>query len=400
MGCNHCEEFSRAHLLRRAAAQAGQGLPSIEPGMPLPAGTGLNRRSFLLRSSAAMLSVYGASRLRSRRTCGRGSPAAAGNDRVLVSIFLDGGVDSLSVLAPDRRPEPTARCARPGARQGAGTPFAEDDACAGIPPRRRSTPCTGRGRCRCCRRSATTAPTSRTSPRATTGRSARCEPTAHRLDGTAARPDRHARQPASGAVARRLAVAGAGDRVGPGGGDHGPVLRPLGRNVWGEPEELMYAAVGDSAPRRRRQGRRRGQAAGAADQAMRSKAQLEPFSGEEIVAAGPLPRRRRRLVRRAASRRSRRCSRAACRSAAPRSRRPARSTPTTTRPTASPTTSSVAPTSLAAFQADLEARGLADRVLTLVWSEFGRRPEENDSRHRSRRRRDGLRPRHPRSAAR
>ncbi len=35
--------------------------------------------------------------------------------------------------------------------------------------------------------------------------------------------------------------------------------------------------------------------------------------------------------------------------------------------------------SIAAFQADLEARGLADRVLTLVWSEFGRRPEENVS---------------------
>jgi uncharacterized protein (DUF1501 family) len=34
---------------------------------------------------------------------------------------------------------------------------------------------------------------------------------------------------------------------------------------------------------------------------------------------------------------------------------------------------------LSAFQADLEARGLADRVLTFVWSEFGRRPEENES---------------------
>jgi uncharacterized protein (DUF1501 family) len=34
---------------------------------------------------------------------------------------------------------------------------------------------------------------------------------------------------------------------------------------------------------------------------------------------------------------------------------------------------------LAAFQADLEARGSADRVLTLVWSEFGRRPEANES---------------------
>jgi uncharacterized protein (DUF1501 family) len=35
--------------------------------------------------------------------------------------------------------------------------------------------------------------------------------------------------------------------------------------------------------------------------------------------------------------------------------------------------------SLFAFQRDLEARGLADRVITLVWSEFGRRPEENGS---------------------
>ena len=35
--------------------------------------------------------------------------------------------------------------------------------------------------------------------------------------------------------------------------------------------------------------------------------------------------------------------------------------------------------SLFAFQRDLEARGLADRVLVHVWSEFGRRGEENGS---------------------
>jgi uncharacterized protein (DUF1501 family) len=34
---------------------------------------------------------------------------------------------------------------------------------------------------------------------------------------------------------------------------------------------------------------------------------------------------------------------------------------------------------LATFQADLEQRGIADRVLTFVWSEFGRRPEANKS---------------------
>jgi uncharacterized protein (DUF1501 family) len=36
--------------------------------------------------------------------------------------------------------------------------------------------------------------------------------------------------------------------------------------------------------------------------------------------------------------------------------------------------------SLVAWQADLTARGLASRVLTFVWSEFGRRPQDNDSR--------------------
>ena len=35
--------------------------------------------------------------------------------------------------------------------------------------------------------------------------------------------------------------------------------------------------------------------------------------------------------------------------------------------------------SVAAFQADLESRGLADRVLIHIWSEFGRRVQENGS---------------------
>jgi uncharacterized protein (DUF1501 family) len=35
--------------------------------------------------------------------------------------------------------------------------------------------------------------------------------------------------------------------------------------------------------------------------------------------------------------------------------------------------------SLLAWQADLDARALSERVLTMIWSEFGRRPEDNDS---------------------
>ena len=34
--CHSCAEFSRSQLLRRGLAKAGQGLPPIEPGMPVP----------------------------------------------------------------------------------------------------------------------------------------------------------------------------------------------------------------------------------------------------------------------------------------------------------------------------------------------------------------------------
>ena len=44
-------------------AEAGRGLPAIEPGMPLPAGTGLSRSSFLAHGLGAMLAVYGSSKL-------------------------------------------------------------------------------------------------------------------------------------------------------------------------------------------------------------------------------------------------------------------------------------------------------------------------------------------------
>ena len=60
-------------------------------------------------------------------------------------------------------------------------------------------------------------------------------------------------------------------------------------------------------------------------------------------------------------------------------RRRATTTPTTTRPTTSPKGLKTTADSLLAFQRDLEARGLADRVLVQVWSEFGRRGEENGS---------------------
>ena len=48
MSHNCCNNYTRSQLLRSAAAEAGKGLPAIEPGMPEPAGTGLSRRKLPL----------------------------------------------------------------------------------------------------------------------------------------------------------------------------------------------------------------------------------------------------------------------------------------------------------------------------------------------------------------
>jgi uncharacterized protein (DUF1501 family) len=97
---NCCDDFTRSRFLQRTAAAAGDGLPAIEPGMPLPAGTGLSRRAFLSRSVGGMLAVYGAGRLGLPAFEEGIANAAGGNDRVLVSVFLSGGLDGMSVLVP------------------------------------------------------------------------------------------------------------------------------------------------------------------------------------------------------------------------------------------------------------------------------------------------------------
>ena len=92
--------------------------------MPLPAGTGLTRRSFVSRATGLALSVYGAASL-GPRAFEQGIAAAAAqapaSDPVLVSVFLSGGADSLTLLAPTSAhpqyatPAPDARAAgRPG----------------------------------------------------------------------------------------------------------------------------------------------------------------------------------------------------------------------------------------------------------------------------------------------
>src|SRR5688500_16440400 len=100
-----CNDFTRTDLMRRVAAEAGRGLPAIEAGMPTPAGTGLDRRSFLVRSAGLALAVYGGPAAPPRAfEEGIAAAAATGPQPVLVSAFLDGGADSLSMLFPSGDP--------------------------------------------------------------------------------------------------------------------------------------------------------------------------------------------------------------------------------------------------------------------------------------------------------
>lgn len=120
-----CREHTRSEAVRHAIAEAGRGLPGIEPGMPLPAGTGLSRRSFLLRSAGLAIAVYGAQSLDARAV--DEAFAQFADDRVLVSVYLEGGLDGLSVLAPVNDPLYSGMRPKLGIAPDAGTPFIGDE---------------------------------------------------------------------------------------------------------------------------------------------------------------------------------------------------------------------------------------------------------------------------------
>ena len=125
-----CDGFSRSEALRRAIASGSPRSPrEWDPRMPVPAGAGMDRRRFLLGAAGGLLSVYGAERLGlTNRVLGDGIAAAAAgpSSPVLVSVFLAGGIDALSLLAPvnDR----TYRKLRPtlAVSPGSGAAFRED----------------------------------------------------------------------------------------------------------------------------------------------------------------------------------------------------------------------------------------------------------------------------------
>ncbi len=116
-----CDECTRAAALR---AVAGRGLPAIEPGMPVPAGTGLTRRSFVARSAGLALAVYGVGRLGLFDEGIAAAAAAKPSGKILVNVFMGGGADALSLLYPDG--DPLYRQFRTDLAVDGGTAFTED----------------------------------------------------------------------------------------------------------------------------------------------------------------------------------------------------------------------------------------------------------------------------------
>jgi uncharacterized protein (DUF1501 family) len=126
---NCCEGFSRSQALRRALTSGRpRARPEWDPRMPTPAGTGLDRRRFLLGAAGGLVSVYGAERLGlTGRVLAEGiAEAAAVPSPVLVSVFLQGGIDALTMLAPAG--DPLYMQLRPtlAVPPTAGVPFTED----------------------------------------------------------------------------------------------------------------------------------------------------------------------------------------------------------------------------------------------------------------------------------
>jgi uncharacterized protein (DUF1501 family) len=102
----HCDGFSRAQAIRRVLASGKMPVArEWDPRMPVPAGAGIDRRRFLAGAVGGIVTVYGAERLGlTDRMLGDGIARAAAlqpaDSPILVSLFMQGGVDALSLLAP------------------------------------------------------------------------------------------------------------------------------------------------------------------------------------------------------------------------------------------------------------------------------------------------------------
>jgi uncharacterized protein (DUF1501 family) len=380
-----CADFTRTELLRRGVAEAGRGLPAIEPGMPVPAGSGLDRRRFLARGLGLALAVYGGSALRPEAWLeGIEAAAAAGPQRVLVSVFLDGGADSLSMLFPAGDPLYAKLRPRLALAPDGGTPFAEDprlrwhpslSGLAQLHAEGKMTVLPGVGYAGANQSHFTSRhfwEVGATSERLRTGWLGRY------LD-RAGSPD----NPLQGlSLDYRLQPALATARMPVASVDSPDRYDFWARGVWGEVERRMLETV--DALGRLPTGGDPGlaQATAAARQSAQLRRQLAPFrskDGDENPFHSPVahpkaddefPRRLSGLAAMLAGGLPIRCAALTA---------PGMDDTHDDQPGELTECLKVTADSLLAFQRDLEARGIADRVLVHVWSEFGRRAKENGS---------------------
>jgi uncharacterized protein (DUF1501 family) len=375
-----CNDFSRSQFLRRAAAEAGRGLPSVERGMPVPAGTGLTRRSFVSRAAGMALAVYGASQLgfQAFEEGIAAAQAAAPSDPVLVSVFLNGGADSMTLLAPtghSRYAQLRPNLALPPDQ---GTPFAEDTSLRWHPSASGLATLHGEGK-------VSTFPaigyddpnqshfTSRhfwevgeLDPSGRVGWLGRY------LDAHGT-PDNPLQGLSLGWALSPSLASGQVPVAAVSAPDEYDFWSP---GVWGPVEGHMHDAFGDLGEAPASDAGMR-VARGATAATARLREQLAVFGSDYGTPAGVSYPANSQFARRLAAL-------AAMLDAGLPLRVVAldghggfdtHSDQAANLPDDLQTSSSA----LLAFQRDLEARGLADRVLTHVWSEFGRRPEENGS---------------------
>jgi uncharacterized protein (DUF1501 family) len=381
-----CQDFNRAELLRRGVAHAGQGLPAIEPGMPVPAGTGLNRRSFMLSSAGLLLSVYGAGRLLDSAAfeAGIANAATTSSQRVLVSVYLQGGIDSMSVLCPVGDPLYASYRQVLALPVGAGPTFTEDTRLQWHPLAAPLAQLHAEGKVSALPTIGYTDPnqshfTSRhyyevgaTDANLLTGWLGRY------LDvvGTADNPLQGL------CLDDSLQPSLATSRVPVATIDLPTDYSFWAQGVWGPPQDLMYSAFQSLGEVGVRSGdgalSQSGQAAVMSNTLRQQLLQFQPAPNATTPtlpagypsAADQFPARMAAVAEMLAAGLPINCVTVTTDSVFD-----------THEDQVSSFTAGLgeAMQTIYAFQRDLEARGLADRVLTLVWSEFGRRPQENAS---------------------
>jgi len=373
--CNHCDGLSRSRLLHRALAEAGRGLPAIEPGMPHPAGTGLTRRRFLAKSLGAAVAVYGGSLL-GLQAFEEGIAAAASGPAapILVSIFLEGGADGLSVLSPQG--DPLYKTLRPKLALAGGTQLAEDDrlywhpALSGLQKlysEKKVTVLPAVGY--------TNADQSHFTSRhywevGATAATLRTGWLGRYLDRVGKKDN-----PLQGlSLDDTLAPALATAKV-PVASISGPDQYDFySKRVWGEVEQRMLETIGLMGHQPADAGLRT--AGSVAAQVDRLRRQLIPFQSSNGISSpvpypqsdDPFPQRLAGLAAMLAAGLPLHCVALTA---------PGEYDTHADEPTALTQGLQLTSDSLLAFQRDLEARGLANRVLVHIWSEFGRRAAEN-----------------------